>query len=118
MFVVGDNGQLVPVEAEQLPGKEIATVDVFLAFTSGAFASAGVDAEFRRAAFVQIVMLAIFEESKQQFTHGLKIGLCRMRGGVRGWMDLLVGGVRIRRARRNTQNYIIGDALNWWRISD
>ena len=33
-------------------------------------------------------------------------------------MDLPVGGVQIRRARRNTQNYIIGDALDWWRISN
>ncbi len=31
---------------------------------------------------------------------------------------MLVGGVGIRRTRRNTQNYIIGDALDWWRISD
>ena len=37
---------------------------------------------------------------------------------IRGWIDLLVGGVGIRRTRRNTKNYIIGDALDWWRISD
>ena len=36
---------------------------------------------------------------------------------IRGWIDLLAGGVGIRRTRRNTQNYIIGDALDWWRIS-
>ena len=36
---------------------------------------------------------------------------------IRGWIDLLVGGVGIRRTRRNTKNYIIGDALDWWRIS-
>jgi len=34
---------------------------------------------------------------------------------VRGWMDLLADGVGIRRTRRNTQNYIIGDALDWWK---
>ena len=36
---------------------------------------------------------------------------------IRGWIDLLAGGVGIRRTRRNTQNFIIGDPLDWWRIS-
>ena len=35
---------------------------------------------------------------------------------VRGWLDRLVGGVGLRRGRRDPGRLHIGDALDWWRV--
>lgn len=35
---------------------------------------------------------------------------------VRGWMDLLVGGIGIRRGRRDPEHVRAGDALDFWRV--
>jgi len=35
---------------------------------------------------------------------------------LRGWIDLLVGGVGRRRGRRNPTRLRTGDALDWWRV--
>jgi uncharacterized protein YbjT (DUF2867 family) len=35
---------------------------------------------------------------------------------VRGWLDLLVGGVGLRRGRRAPRRLAVGDALDWWRV--
>lgn len=35
---------------------------------------------------------------------------------VRGFMDLLVGGVGVRRGRRDPNNLRVGDALDFWRV--
>ena len=35
---------------------------------------------------------------------------------VRGFLDLLVGGVGMRRARRDPVHLRVGDALDWWRV--
>jgi hypothetical protein len=35
---------------------------------------------------------------------------------VRGWMDRLVGGVGLRRGRRDPDRLRPGDALDWWRV--
>ena len=35
---------------------------------------------------------------------------------VRGFLDLLVGGVGMRRARRDPVNLRVGDAVDWWRV--
>ena len=35
---------------------------------------------------------------------------------IRGAMDLLLGGVGIRRGRRDAQNIAVGDALDFWRV--
>ena len=35
---------------------------------------------------------------------------------LRGSLDLLVGGVGMRRGRRNPQNLTVGDALDFWRV--
>ena len=38
---------------------------------------------------------------------------------IRGWIDLAVGGVGLRRrTRRNSEKFIVGDTLDWWRISE
>lgn len=38
---------------------------------------------------------------------------------IRGWIDLAVGGVGLRRrTRRNSEQFIVGDTLDWWRISE
>jgi uncharacterized protein YbjT (DUF2867 family) len=34
----------------------------------------------------------------------------------RGFLDLLVGGVGMRRGRRNAQSIVVGDALDFWRV--
>ena len=35
---------------------------------------------------------------------------------VRGWMDKLVGGVGLRRGRRDPDRLVVGDALDFWRV--
>ena len=35
---------------------------------------------------------------------------------LRGFLDLLVGGVGLRRGRRDPQNLAVGDALDFWRV--
>jgi uncharacterized protein YbjT (DUF2867 family) len=35
---------------------------------------------------------------------------------VRGWMDRLVGGVGLRRGRRDPADLYVGESLDWWRV--
>ncbi|MFT5233531.1 MAG: hypothetical protein ACI9UK_000977 [Candidatus Krumholzibacteriia bacterium] len=35
---------------------------------------------------------------------------------IRGWVDLLFGGVGIRRGRRDKENLDVGDAVDFWRV--
>src|SRR5205085_4346519 len=35
---------------------------------------------------------------------------------LRGFLDLLAGGVGNRRARRHPDDLCVGDALDWWRV--
>jgi hypothetical protein len=35
---------------------------------------------------------------------------------IRGWLDLFVGGVGMRRGRRDPVNLRVGDALDFWRV--
>jgi uncharacterized protein YbjT (DUF2867 family) len=35
---------------------------------------------------------------------------------IRGWIDLLIGGVGLRRGRRDPEELIVGDALDFWRV--
>jgi uncharacterized protein YbjT (DUF2867 family) len=35
---------------------------------------------------------------------------------MRGWLDTLAGGVGLRRGRRNQEQILIGDALDFWRV--
>jgi len=35
---------------------------------------------------------------------------------VRGWLDLLVGGIGLRRGRRDPVNLRVGDAVDFWRV--
>jgi len=37
---------------------------------------------------------------------------------ARGWADKLVGGVGLRRGRRNATRLGIGEALDWWRVEE
>jgi hypothetical protein len=37
---------------------------------------------------------------------------------VRGWLDRLVGGVGLRRGRRNRNHLQVGEALDWWRVEE
>ncbi len=37
---------------------------------------------------------------------------------VRGWMDRLVGGVGLRRGRRDRNRLMVGEALDWWRVEE
>jgi uncharacterized protein YbjT (DUF2867 family) len=37
---------------------------------------------------------------------------------VRGWMDRLVGGVGLRRGRRDRDHLLVGEALDWWRVEE
>jgi uncharacterized protein YbjT (DUF2867 family) len=35
---------------------------------------------------------------------------------IRGWIDLLIGGVGLRRGRRDPDDLMVGDALDFWRV--
>ena len=35
---------------------------------------------------------------------------------IRGWIDLLLGGVGLRRGRRDDEELIVGDTLDFWRV--
>jgi uncharacterized protein YbjT (DUF2867 family) len=35
---------------------------------------------------------------------------------LRGWLDLLIGGIGRRRGRRDPEELRVGDALDWWRV--
>jgi uncharacterized protein YbjT (DUF2867 family) len=37
---------------------------------------------------------------------------------VRGWLDRMVGGVGLRRGRRDRNRLRIGEALDWWRVEE
>ena len=37
---------------------------------------------------------------------------------VRGWIDRLIGGVGLRRGRRDPENIFVGDAIDFWRVDD
>jgi uncharacterized protein YbjT (DUF2867 family) len=37
---------------------------------------------------------------------------------ARGWLDRLVGGVGLRRGRRNPHDLYVGDALDFWRVEE
>jgi uncharacterized protein YbjT (DUF2867 family) len=37
---------------------------------------------------------------------------------VRGWVDRLVGGVGLRRGRRDRDHLLVGEALDWWRVEE
>ncbi|CAL9662838.1 hypothetical protein SUDANB95_07061 [Actinosynnema sp. ALI-1.44] len=37
---------------------------------------------------------------------------------VRGWLDRLVGGVGLRRGRRDPKRLHVGEALDWWRVEE
>ena len=37
---------------------------------------------------------------------------------VRGWLDRLVGGVGLRRGRRDRNHLQVGEALDWWRVEE
>ncbi|GAA0801924.1 SDR family oxidoreductase [Spirilliplanes yamanashiensis] len=37
---------------------------------------------------------------------------------VRGWLDRLVGGVGLRRGRRDPHRLLVGEALDWWRVEE
>ena len=37
---------------------------------------------------------------------------------LRGWIDLVCGGVGIRRGRRDPDNLRVGDVVDWWRVEE
>jgi uncharacterized protein YbjT (DUF2867 family) len=37
---------------------------------------------------------------------------------LRGWLDMLVGGVGMRRGRRDPRQVLVGDALDFWRVEE
>ncbi|NND99252.1 MAG: SDR family oxidoreductase [Pirellulaceae bacterium] len=37
---------------------------------------------------------------------------------LRGWIDLLLGGVGMRRSRRDPEHLNVGEVLDWWRVQE
>ena len=37
---------------------------------------------------------------------------------LRGWIDLLVGGIGIRRGRRDPNSLLVGEVVDWWRVEE
>ena len=37
---------------------------------------------------------------------------------IRGWIDLICGGIGRRRGRRDPDNLQVGEVLDWWRVED
>ena len=37
---------------------------------------------------------------------------------IRGWLDRAIGGVGLRRGRRDPKRVYVGDALDFWRVED
>ena len=37
---------------------------------------------------------------------------------IRGWIDLLCGGIGKRRARRDPEHLRVGEVLDWWRVEE
>ena len=37
---------------------------------------------------------------------------------IRGWIDLLLGGIGKRRSRRDPEHLRVGEVLDWWRVDD
>ena len=37
---------------------------------------------------------------------------------IRGWIDLVFGGVGLRRTRRKPEYFVVGDTLDWWRVME
>jgi hypothetical protein len=37
---------------------------------------------------------------------------------LRGWLDMLIGGVGMRRGRRDPRHVLVGDALDFWRVEE
>ncbi|MBY6539000.1 SDR family oxidoreductase [Rhodococcus sp. BP-349] len=37
---------------------------------------------------------------------------------IRGWMDKIVGGVGLKRGRRDPRRLVNGEALDWWRVEE
>ena len=37
---------------------------------------------------------------------------------IRGWLDRAVGGVGLRRGRRDPDHVIVGESLDWWRVEE
>ncbi len=43
---------------------------------------------------------------------------CNWLWRLRGFLDLLVGGIGLRRGRRSPEDLEVGDTLDWWRIEE
>ena len=41
---------------------------------------------------------------------------CNWLWGLRGWLDLILGGIGLRRGRRHPEELRVGDALDFWRV--
>ena len=37
---------------------------------------------------------------------------------LRGWIDLLCGGIGRRRGRRDPEHIVVGDTIDWWRVEE
>jgi uncharacterized protein YbjT (DUF2867 family) len=37
---------------------------------------------------------------------------------LRGFIDLLLGGVGVRRGRRDSEEVVVGDTIDWWRVEE
>ena len=68
--------------------------------------------------------IEVQKSSSQAFKPIKKIGgkngwyYCNWLWKLRAYIDLLVGGVGIRRGRRDPENINVGDVIDWWRVEE
>jgi len=101
--------------------REIAESSWFDAFSSGGESRGWAGVHFRNR-LVDIRERTVNASAQDAFTPIRRIGGANGWFGydwlwrLRGFLDLLVGGVGVRRGRRSQETLRVGDALDFWRV--
>jgi uncharacterized protein YbjT (DUF2867 family) len=117
-----------PIGITQAVARAIAREDQEFATTrwSDAFSSSGDSPDWAGTRFgnrlVDSRTMAVSVPPEQAFGPIARIGggtgwyYANWLWGVRGFLDLLVGGVGVRRGRPHPERLRVGDAVDWWRV--
>ncbi|GAA0540074.1 SDR family oxidoreductase [Paractinoplanes ferrugineus] len=130
--------------AEYAPGTEPLDFDAAVGFALGKVRNADVETRWSSAAGRDAAAEplpsdpdwsggSVYVDERSQVVHAPVESLWRVIEGVggengwysfplawtvRGWLDKLVGGVGLRRGRRDRHRLRVGEALDWWRVEE